>query len=965
MNSTITIDQLAIELGVHQENQDTSKVNDWHLVFYKLNETLLPPQSSFDDNFPKSRRITILFNNREYIFTKPIVLYKNVHLLGCGGYGDGSGSTLKINYNDKPGIVCIKDIEQYYSPYSIIEKLNIIGMETVYSKNTVVYNHGILAYAPVNVTDCFISGFGGDGIHIEGATHNGRVADLWKIYNTTIQHCRNGLFIHGSDAHVGIATLLNTISNRKYGICDCGQLGNTFISCHSSYNGYDTIDGGGIKNMQLVPTPLLVPEIKKGLTQADIINHILIEDNIKKIVFNEELTKEVLINALNTLTSPTKDGKIIKFKLELKLICDSNLLNLNTDFIKSFALYFKDEELYIDPLGQIFYNNAGKQIVKYPVSLYTIYDIKPDAVNNRNIPNGTFVTQDALIAEIKSKIAIIPDGNLIYSALLNSLDSLDDKSYKIPIDFISDTLNLSTEYSKYVNIVCSNNIMIDSLGNLLYTNDDKEIKYTTVSTKNGSSIFIGCYTENVDQKDSKINHNDLTHSLIIGGTGINRNKRKISIGSEKYNTSDPQNYEAGLIDTGGSGAAINMYNGVQFLNAKTNWESADNVKIEKIFDKGKEIDKYVKDDGIIKVCSKGDFDTIKNNHSRFIVSLADGSKFYFERKKVTSIQNLNFITGGNDHNMLQFQSILRKYILEREYEMINDEVAPNHSNEIIIADIADGVISDYPYGNGFEKVSSFYQKQKNDLYFRFNDRYNTWDYSFDSTASHVYSGSLRFISKYLTTNIIDTNSEKIKLDNEAMWFQYGIYIGRDTGDSAGGNNIIKLDLIEDINSLPVEKKYLIGEIRFNKNPIKDDPKQGYAGWIYASDNKWYPFGWLGEAANTTNNNGGNTGGASTSIKEFIKEHLPVSVSKIIFGLVNDSPGVIIGPNGIPVPIDPEWGKSNNITFFISHINSILTFADMYSAIFGKKELLKIEPSKIDSIVKEKIISALKMLTSKP
>jgi hypothetical protein len=39
-----------------------------------------------------------------------------------------------------------------------------------------------------------------------------------------------------------------------------------------------------------------------------------------------------------------------------------------------------------------------------------------------------------------------------------------------------------------------------------------------------------------------------------------------------------------------------------------------------------------------------------------------------------------------------------------------------------------------------------------------------------------------------------------------------------------------------------------------------------------------------------------------------RDHNFILASQILFGLVNDIPGVVIGPDGKPHPVDPGWGS---------------------------------------------------------
>jgi len=101
-------------------------------------------------------------------------------------------------------------------------------------------NHGINLRAAASVIDCAVFGFEGDGIFsrcsAEGfpvGNSNGAV-----ITNVTAQACRNGLYVDSADANAWVITMFNGSGNRQWGIWDSSFLGNTYVACHTSLNGW-------------------------------------------------------------------------------------------------------------------------------------------------------------------------------------------------------------------------------------------------------------------------------------------------------------------------------------------------------------------------------------------------------------------------------------------------------------------------------------------------------------------------------------------------------------------------------------------------------------------------------------------------------------------------------------------------------------------------------------------------------
>jgi hypothetical protein len=106
---------------------------------------------------------------------------------------------------------------------SIIERLRIIGG---YAGTEGEY-HGVHIRAHgIKVRDCYISGFQGDGVFIDG--DNGGNANTFSIYGNIIINCRDGIRADGSDANAGSGRDNDVSSNRRWGLNDSSFLGNTW-----------------------------------------------------------------------------------------------------------------------------------------------------------------------------------------------------------------------------------------------------------------------------------------------------------------------------------------------------------------------------------------------------------------------------------------------------------------------------------------------------------------------------------------------------------------------------------------------------------------------------------------------------------------------------------------------------------------------------------------------------------------
>lgn len=103
--------------------------------------------------------------------------------------------------------------------------------------------HGFHFRAMAVIRDCFVQGFKGNGIHIAAAAGTGVPlegnANVSRIENVTVQHCRVGIYFDSADSNACLITSANCTANRTWGIWDSSFLGNTYIGCHTAANGWD------------------------------------------------------------------------------------------------------------------------------------------------------------------------------------------------------------------------------------------------------------------------------------------------------------------------------------------------------------------------------------------------------------------------------------------------------------------------------------------------------------------------------------------------------------------------------------------------------------------------------------------------------------------------------------------------------------------------------------------------------
>lgn len=124
----------------------------------------------------------------------------------------------------------------YVTGTSLIRGLHLIGGHV---RGTTAEGefHGVHMRAMAAIEDCFIRGFQGDGIHIRGDVNVSNNTNLAFVSRTTVELCRNGVFLSGGDANACTFLHVNCNSNRRWGFLDNSFLGNSFFGCHSATNG--------------------------------------------------------------------------------------------------------------------------------------------------------------------------------------------------------------------------------------------------------------------------------------------------------------------------------------------------------------------------------------------------------------------------------------------------------------------------------------------------------------------------------------------------------------------------------------------------------------------------------------------------------------------------------------------------------------------------------------------------------
>ena len=174
---------------------------------------------------------------------------RSVTIIGAGGFHAMSTSWLRFPAG-VDGVCIYRDLPPPDPPpqpplaqrprgdFSKLEGLKIT------SHGGVDAGHGIRVNAVCSLADCYIQGFGGNGVHIEAAVP-ARGANSWKMSNVHIYNCHHGLYVDGPDTNAGNCIGVSVVANSGWGVFDSSFLGNTYIGCHAAGNGLGSYKSDG------------------------------------------------------------------------------------------------------------------------------------------------------------------------------------------------------------------------------------------------------------------------------------------------------------------------------------------------------------------------------------------------------------------------------------------------------------------------------------------------------------------------------------------------------------------------------------------------------------------------------------------------------------------------------------------------------------------------------------------------
>jgi hypothetical protein len=184
---------------------------------------------------------TIQLGYGGYYFSDAIRFDRGVCFQGMGhGYYHNNANTRLYFPAGKGGIILdsadTDGATLYHMSSSVIRNLFLSsaghgGMTTA---------HGIEVNSPAIIEYCTIHNFGGNGVDISAditypAASNANTFYLNKLY--IYENALDGVYCTGGDSNAGIGIAIDMTSNGGWGLYDNSFLGNTWIACHTAFNG--------------------------------------------------------------------------------------------------------------------------------------------------------------------------------------------------------------------------------------------------------------------------------------------------------------------------------------------------------------------------------------------------------------------------------------------------------------------------------------------------------------------------------------------------------------------------------------------------------------------------------------------------------------------------------------------------------------------------------------------------------
>ena len=237
----------------------------------------------------RARGFTLLFGPGDYHFSRTPTLIRGMHLLGQGAHGQSAYGTrfryangidgLHPRFQDTPAtpptaVTPPGSSDPPRSPiggglgrseYSVVENIAFVGQGAGASEN-----HGIWALAPIQIRNCIISNWGGNGIRMTSAPEGAAFTSSTNhslVEHCTVQDCGwrgvaksrkesweprfgddfyDGIYVEGGNSNGSLFSAVHCTGNGRWGFYDESGTGCTFVACmaHGNGNVYEVLSGG-------------------------------------------------------------------------------------------------------------------------------------------------------------------------------------------------------------------------------------------------------------------------------------------------------------------------------------------------------------------------------------------------------------------------------------------------------------------------------------------------------------------------------------------------------------------------------------------------------------------------------------------------------------------------------------------------------------------------------------------------
>ena len=174
---------------------------------------------------------TLFLPPGSYYLASNLVINRHMILRGSTGWGNSASSMLK--FAEGHGLILAKP----NAAWTTLQDLYVISKGAGQSGRAQV--DGIYCEVPVIIQRCFVYGFGGYGIHINGEIALGNNANAWQVLHSRVENNELfGFYVHGGNSNAGTAIGLLCITNGLGGIWDRSFAGSTYIGAAAEGNLY-------------------------------------------------------------------------------------------------------------------------------------------------------------------------------------------------------------------------------------------------------------------------------------------------------------------------------------------------------------------------------------------------------------------------------------------------------------------------------------------------------------------------------------------------------------------------------------------------------------------------------------------------------------------------------------------------------------------------------------------------------